>query len=51
MGVQVIRDHDATCEGGDFMRVYCQHKRGSPATTEPTGPSQAATAPARNSPS
>ena len=32
MGVQVIRDHDATCEGGDFMRVYCQHKRGSPAT-------------------
>ena len=32
MSVQVIRDHDATCEGGDFLRVYCQHKRGSPAT-------------------
>ena len=32
MSVQVIRDQDATCEGGDFLRVYCQQKRGSAAT-------------------
>jgi hypothetical protein len=32
MSVQVIQDHDATCAGGDFLRVYCQHKHGSPAT-------------------
>lgn len=32
MSVQVIRDQDATCEGGDFLRVYCQHKHGSAAT-------------------
>jgi hypothetical protein len=32
MTVQVIRDHDATCAGGDFLRVYCQRRDGSPAT-------------------
>ena len=32
MTVQVIRDKDATCAGGDFLRVYCQRRDGSPAT-------------------
>jgi hypothetical protein len=32
MTVQVIRDHDATCAGADFLRVYCQRRDGSPAT-------------------
>ena len=32
MSVQVIRDQDATCEVGEFLRVYCQQKRGSAAT-------------------
>ena len=32
MTVQVVRDHDATCAGGDFLRVYCQRREGSPAT-------------------
>jgi hypothetical protein len=32
MTVQVIRDHDATCAGGDFLRVYCQRRDGNPAT-------------------
>ena len=32
MTVQVIRDHDATCAGADFLRVYCQRRAGSPAT-------------------
>jgi hypothetical protein len=32
MTVQVIKDHDATCAGGDFLRVYCQRRVGSPAT-------------------
>jgi hypothetical protein len=32
MTVQVIRDQDATCAGGDFLRVYCQRRDGSPAT-------------------
>jgi len=32
MTVQVIRDEDATCAGGDFLRVYCQRRDGSPAT-------------------
>ena len=32
MTVQVVRDHDATCAGGDFLRVYCQRRDGSPAT-------------------
>ena len=32
MAVQVIRDHDSNFEGGDFLRVYCQRRAGSPAT-------------------
>ncbi|MDP2325180.1 MAG: hypothetical protein Q8N51_14280 [Gammaproteobacteria bacterium] len=32
MTVHVVRDHDATCAGGDFLRVYCQRRAGSPAT-------------------
>ena len=32
MTVQVIRDQDATCAGGDFLRVYCQRRDGLPAT-------------------
>ena len=32
MTVQVIRDQDVTCAGGDFLRVYCQRREGSPAT-------------------
>lgn len=32
MTVHVVRDHDATCAGGDFLRVYCQRRDGSPAT-------------------
>jgi hypothetical protein len=32
MTVQVIRDRDTTCAGGDFLRVYCQRRDGSPAT-------------------
>lgn len=32
MTVQVIRDKDGTCAGGDFLRVYCQRRSGSPAT-------------------
>ena len=32
MTVQVIRDSDGTRAGGDFLRVYCQRRDGSPAT-------------------
>ncbi len=32
MNVQVIKDHDVTCAGGDFLRVYCQRRENSPAT-------------------
>lgn len=32
MKVQVVHDHDATCAGGDFLRVYCQRREGSPTT-------------------
>ena len=32
MTVQVIRDGDVTCAAGDFLRVYCQRRAGSPAT-------------------
>ena len=28
MTVQVIRDQDVTCAGGDFLRVYCQRRDG-----------------------
>ena len=32
MAVKVIRDQGGSHEGGDFLRVYCQHRDGSPAT-------------------
>jgi hypothetical protein len=31
MSVQVVRDHDPTHAGDDFLRVYCQRREGSPA--------------------
>ena len=31
MTVAMIRDHDPTHTGGDFLRVYCQRRQGSPA--------------------
>jgi phosphoenolpyruvate synthase/pyruvate phosphate dikinase len=32
MSVRVVQDRDPTHEGGDFIRVYCQQRAGSPAT-------------------
>ena len=32
MSVRVIEDRDPTQEGGDFVRVYCEQRAGSPAT-------------------
>jgi hypothetical protein len=32
MSVHVVRDRDATQAGGDFLRVYCQRRPGSPVT-------------------
>jgi hypothetical protein len=32
MSVRVVEDRDATQAGGDFIRVYCQQRAGSPAT-------------------
>lgn len=32
MTVHVVKDHDATIAGGDFLRVYCQRRDGSPVT-------------------
>ncbi len=32
MSVQIIHDQDPTHEGGDFLRVYCQRRQGSPET-------------------
>lgn len=32
MNVQVVRDHDRTYSGGDFLRVYCQRRDGTATT-------------------